>query len=186
VSFILDALRKSETERQREANPSLAHAPLATVRHATPAWTWIVIGALALALAALALAWWRSERPAPEPPPPALGGARPGAGTAAGPGPAPGQPAASDPGAAPAAAESPLAAAPRPAAELATLDPSLPTLQLQLLAFNPADPGRSSAWINGSSYGPGDRIVNGLELVEVRADGVILAYGGERFVLRAR
>jgi general secretion pathway protein B len=66
VSFILDALRKSEHERQRSALPSLAHVPVATVQQQIPRWAVVVIATLAAAVLVLGGAWWQSSR-APDP-----------------------------------------------------------------------------------------------------------------------
>lgn len=67
MSFILDALRKSESERRREAVPDVTRIPLAPARLELPRWVTAVIGALGLAVVALALAWWHSARaPRPE------------------------------------------------------------------------------------------------------------------------
>jgi general secretion pathway protein B len=65
VSFILDALRKSEHERQRSATPGLSHVPLAPPRHELPRWALALIGVLAAAVLVLAGAWWQSRRPPP-------------------------------------------------------------------------------------------------------------------------
>jgi general secretion pathway protein B len=62
VSFILDALRKSEHERQRSAAPGLSHVPLATPRRELPRWALLVIGVLAAAVLVLGGAWWQSQR----------------------------------------------------------------------------------------------------------------------------
>jgi general secretion pathway protein B len=62
VSFILDALRKSEHERQRSAVPGLSHVPLATARRELPGWALLVIGLLAAAVLVLGGAWWQSQR----------------------------------------------------------------------------------------------------------------------------
>lgn len=83
MSFILDALRKSESERRREAVPDITRIPLAPARLGVPRWIAAVIGALSVTVVALALAWWHSARtPDPEPaetartsPPPASGSA---------------------------------------------------------------------------------------------------------------
>jgi general secretion pathway protein B len=63
VSFILDALRKSEHERQRSTVPGLTHVPLAAPRRELPGWALAVIGMLAAAVLVLAGAWWQSRRP---------------------------------------------------------------------------------------------------------------------------
>jgi general secretion pathway protein B len=68
VSFILDALRKSEHERQRSTVPGLSHVPLATPRHALPGWAIAVMGVLAGTVLALGGAWWQSQRSLPAPP----------------------------------------------------------------------------------------------------------------------
>jgi general secretion pathway protein B len=62
VSFILDALRKSEHERQRSATPGLAQVPSAIPEPQLPRWALSVIGLLAASLVALTAAWWQSSR----------------------------------------------------------------------------------------------------------------------------
>ena len=62
VSFILDALRKSEHERQRSAVPGLSQVPLATPQPQLPRWAFAVIGVLVAAVLALGGAWWQSTR----------------------------------------------------------------------------------------------------------------------------
>lgn len=63
MSFILDALRKSEHERQRAAVPGLSQVPLAVPQPEMPRWAIAVIGVLAAAVLALGVAWWQSLRP---------------------------------------------------------------------------------------------------------------------------
>jgi general secretion pathway protein B len=180
MSFILDALRKSETQRQREAAPSLSHAPIATIRRETPVWTWLIIVLLALALAAFSLAWWRGR---PLPLPAEVPDVRTQAMQEA-------LRAPQMPAAGPEATDSARAPAvtatqtPRPIRDLAALDPALPAYRLEFVAFKPADPADSSAWINGRLYRIGERVANGPEIIEIRADSVILAHLGERFLLR--
>jgi general secretion pathway protein B len=62
MSFILDALRKSEHERQRSAMPGIAQVPFGLPRREMPAWAIVVIVALAIAVLTLGGAWWRSAR----------------------------------------------------------------------------------------------------------------------------
>lgn len=62
MSFILDALRKSEHERQRSTVPGLAHVPLATAPAPLPRWAVAAIAALGVAVLVLAGAWWQSTR----------------------------------------------------------------------------------------------------------------------------
>jgi general secretion pathway protein B len=62
MSFILDALRKSEHERQRSTVPGLSQVPLATPAAQLPRWALLVIGVLAAAVLLLGAAWWQSSR----------------------------------------------------------------------------------------------------------------------------
>jgi general secretion pathway protein B len=62
VSFILDALRKSEHERQRSAVAGLAQVPSATANPEVPRWVLPVIGVLAATVLVLGGAWWQSTR----------------------------------------------------------------------------------------------------------------------------
>ena len=62
MSFILDALRKSEHERQRTTLPGLSQVPLATPPAQLPRWTLVVIGVLAAGVLILGGAWWQSTR----------------------------------------------------------------------------------------------------------------------------
>lgn len=200
MSFILDALRKSESERQRDSVASLSRTPLAIVRQHTPVWTWFLIGALSVALLTITAVWWRSDQGNSS----SATGVPPSAAAASSmPESAPleiasrdGQPAGNL--AAPLATTAPQTAAPlavpeslippriRPVRELSALDPNLPRYRLELLAYNGRDPAGGSAWINGQRYFVGERIANGPELVEVLPDGVILAYAGQRFLLTTR
>jgi general secretion pathway protein B len=70
VSFILDALRKSENERQRGAVPGIVHVPFATPRQRLPTWALAVIVMLGASVVVLGGSWWqstRSERAGAEP-----------------------------------------------------------------------------------------------------------------------
>jgi len=48
MSFILDALKKSEAERQRQAGPALLEMRVTRPKRRVPAWVWIAGGALLL------------------------------------------------------------------------------------------------------------------------------------------
>jgi len=65
VSFILDALKKSETDRQRQASPALFEVKVAPPRRRYPMWA-IGLGAL-LAVNAAVLAWVLLRQPAAAP-----------------------------------------------------------------------------------------------------------------------
>ena len=62
MSFILDALRKSEHERQRSAVPGLSQVPLATPQPQLPRWALGVMAVLGAALLVVGGAWWQSTR----------------------------------------------------------------------------------------------------------------------------
>lgn len=62
MSFILDALRKSEIERQQEAAPRVMHLPLAVPGPTLPAWALAVMAVLAACVLVLAGAWWQGTR----------------------------------------------------------------------------------------------------------------------------
>jgi general secretion pathway protein B len=62
MSFILDALRKSEHERQRSAAPTIAQVPFATPRERVPRWVVPVIAVLAASVFVIGGAWWLSSR----------------------------------------------------------------------------------------------------------------------------
>jgi general secretion pathway protein B len=66
VSFILDALRKSEHERQRSAAPGLTQVPVATPQAQLPRWAVVVIAGLGAGVLVLGGAWWQSTRTADE------------------------------------------------------------------------------------------------------------------------
>ena len=53
MSFILDALKKSEAERQRQKTPGIANVPDASSRKPSHKWIWIVAILLAINIAAL-------------------------------------------------------------------------------------------------------------------------------------
>ena len=61
MSFILDALRKSEHERQRSSTPGIANVPFGAPRKVLPAWAVALIVVLALAVLGLGGAYLRSE-----------------------------------------------------------------------------------------------------------------------------
>ena len=66
MSFILDALRKSEHERQRATVPGLAQVPLAMPQPQMPRWALGVIAGLGVAVLALGFAWVYSMRTSTE------------------------------------------------------------------------------------------------------------------------
>lgn len=64
MSFILDALKKSETERQRQNTPGFAHVPDGTDSPRAPRWLWVLGGLLAVNLVVLLGVMLRPDSPA--------------------------------------------------------------------------------------------------------------------------
>ena len=68
MSFILDALRKSETERQHKGSAEFANVPTSDGRReGPPAWLWVLGALLLVNLAVLVGLFLRSDVSAPEP-----------------------------------------------------------------------------------------------------------------------
>lgn len=112
MSFILDALKKSESDRQRQGGPALFEVKIAAPRHALPSWALAIVLLFVANLAVVAWLLLRhaaapAEAPAPVP-------ARIQAETAAGP-----------------AAPAVLAAAPAAAPAAATPAPAAPAAAAQ-------------------------------------------------------
>lgn len=78
MSFILDALRKSERERRQEAEPSIARIPDAVPSRSTPTWAIATIAALGVGVVALGAAWIHALVTAPVGPAAPVGAAGPG------------------------------------------------------------------------------------------------------------
>lgn len=60
MSFILDALRKSESERQQSAVPGISDVPAVVHSTRIPKWTAGVIATLSAVILVLGWAWWHS------------------------------------------------------------------------------------------------------------------------------
>ncbi|MGH8194971.1 MAG: general secretion pathway protein GspB [Woeseiaceae bacterium] len=66
MSFILDALKKSEAERQRTSTPGIADIPSPREQPRMPRWLWIVGGLLVINLASLVIVLvWQTAEPGP-------------------------------------------------------------------------------------------------------------------------
>ena len=62
MSFILDALRKSEAERQKQDAPGFVHVPDGSQRKTTAKWVWLVAGLVVVNLAVLAVVLLRPDK----------------------------------------------------------------------------------------------------------------------------
>lgn len=196
MSYILDALRKSDQQRQRGLTPTLASAPLsaATTNASRPAWLPFFLIGLGLLAMGITIGWlqpWQEKpvavvtQPAPKPvalavipnPPPA-----PVAPTSI---PAP----QAAPQTMPEATPAPLR--PEPAKPVAVTTPrtneaasaprpSLPKITITVHAYNETAAERV-AGINGHLLREGEEIEPGLKLEKITKDGVTLNYKGQRF-----
>jgi len=61
MSFILDALRKSEAERQKQDTPGFVHVPDGSQQKSTRKWFWLVAGLVAVNVAVLAVVLLRPD-----------------------------------------------------------------------------------------------------------------------------
>lgn len=217
MSFILDALRKSEAERQRQAGPALLEMRIVRPQRRVPAWL-LVVGAV-LILVNLAGLAWLLLRPSPTAPTAAAAttvGASAGTASSA-PGAvqlAPGErligPAAGSMTASQAtdgtlppllgADDGSIAGDANPAdflpAEAARRTPrtgvllrnyadissAVPPLRLDLHVYE-ANPSLRYAFINMKKLREGDATAEGVKVLEITPDGVVMSYRNSEFLL---
>jgi general secretion pathway protein B len=213
MSFILDALKKSESERNRQAGPTLLEVRVTPRRQRLPVWVVIIIGALALNLLVLGYLLLRTK-PAAIPTTASPSPARPLAAPAAAPAPAP-APVLPDPALAttplpspaePAAASvnpadyAPAVAAPQ-AQDIAGTAPvggdaalpslndlnasgaAVPELHLSLHVYDP-DPAKRYVLLNSTRLREGETTPDGLRLERITETGVVLSWRARRFTLQ--
>lgn len=193
MSFILDALKKAESERNRRVAPVLMDARIAPPRRGLPGWA-LVLGVVLLVNLAV-VAWLLLRTPPHTParttealepvaPPPAYA---PVVQASQPPAILPEQP-----------VPQPAALPPPPVQESGTADSdalptleelryagiTLPDLQLDLHIYDPA-PGRRSVLLNSQRLREGDYTSNGVKLERITPAGVVLEAGGRRFRLDA-
>lgn len=208
MSYILDALRRADAERERGSVPGLHTQAMPEVgdddealvrRRGLAPWQWIAIG-LAGGLA-VAVAWtWRGDEPPPAspqlPPPP------PQAALPAPPPPQPMVPAEPLPAAAPAApvAIAPMRAAPPPAPPAPAPAPAPPPpRRVNSLAELPPDaraglpplafggsiysntPANRLLIVNGQLMHEGDTLGPGVKLEQIKPKAAVLDIRGQRF-----
>ena len=65
MSFILDALKKSENDRQQQASAEFAAIPAAAAAPGAPRWIWVLIGLLVVNVAIVSIAMLRSDATPP-------------------------------------------------------------------------------------------------------------------------
>lgn len=210
MSFILDALRKSELERQRQSGPIMAEFPVARGDRRLP-WAAFAIGLLLALNVGVLLYFLLRNDPAPvaavDAPAPATTvavaptavqtdaasaqeSATPATGMPASdagaslPEATTSPPPAPDPTLLPVAPATPLAIYESgPAAELpAQATAGLPELAIDLHIFAD-DPARRAVFINGRRYQQGGVLIEGPTVEEITSEGAVLNYRGRRFLL---
>lgn len=206
MSFILDALKKSETERQQQGPSDFANVPSSTESPGVPRWLWVLGLLLAVNLAVLLGVLLRDDGPETGPPPaeasrvqqePAPGpsfserirearerDAAASANAAAAPEPV-ARPAAPPPPA-------PVQSRPQPEFTLAALPTAdelrangqlqLSDLHLDIHVYS-EKPAERFVFINMVRHREKSRLAEGPFVQEITPEGVILDYRGTRFLL---
>jgi general secretion pathway protein B len=204
MSFILDALKKAESERNRNSGPVLMVVRVAAPRRRLPTWAW-VLGAVLLAnLGVLGWLLLRPAAPAEIAATPAPAATAPA--VVAPPSVQPSVPPAAAPATAPAAAP-PFTPALPPltggdilppvnataarglvnlpsAQDLRAAGVALPALQLNLHVYD-ASPLRRYVLLNGLRLGEGEFTPDGVKVEQITPEGVVLDAVGRRFLLSA-
>jgi general secretion pathway protein B len=205
MSFILDALKKAESERSRQSGPVLMDVRIAAPRRQLPAWAW-VLGVVLLANLGV-LAWLLLRAPAPAPAviaaqaPPAVPAPAAVVAPVIVPAATPVSPVA--PAATPLPALIPedmpaTLPAPPSSATDTTLDVdnvptmqdmiasavTLPAMQLNLHVYDDA-PANRYVLLNSRRLREGDELPDGIKLVRITPRGVVLNARGRLFLLAA-
>lgn len=205
MSFILDALKKSETDRQQQGSAEFAGVPTSTARReGPPAWLWIVGVLLLINLAVLIGIFMRPDvtpvavaeptvQPQPEPVieddfEEQVAAARQNA-------PPRDEPAASttvETTPEPVLQSMPDTSAPRPTTNVAALPTvhevrangtlNLPELHVDIHVYSEAASDRF-AFINMAKYNEGSQLSEGPVVEEITPDGVVLSMNGTTFLL---
>jgi len=200
VSYILDALKRSERSRQRH-RPLVYRAVSPAARVAPNTRIAILIGVL-LVGTVVAVYWWRLSSTTHEPELPVVEGQTPTVSkaarqinTAESPRPPPLSHSPAEGGSAPLVQSASVAkrVAPPPREEnagpvpLLTAMPAefqdrLPPMEVNIHVYSP-DPAQRILYINNRAYRQGDEVTGGAVVEEVVPDGVVLYYDAQRFRL---
>jgi len=201
MSFILDALRKSENERQQSAVPSISDVPAVVHDARVPKWVVGIIATLSAGILVLGWAWWQSGgegnvanvRPSGVLPQtqtvsPASTAStvrnlarEPGTGTAS---------VSQQTSASPVIQPAPepdtatMVIGPPTMMELLAAGTVLPAMTLELHVYSGTAAQRFIR-INSASYREGDVLSEGPRVISITQEGVILDYQGQEFLLSA-
>ena len=207
MSFILDALKKSEAERQRKAVPGFADIPEGRIAPKAPRWWWVIGALLAVNLAVLAGVLLRPadtkpneteslatekkvEVPVPVPVQPAAFSDivaearrnRPEQEPQTTTEPQRQEQAATAPKPAPAASSTTNAALPTLNELRANGTLQLPDMHLDIHVYSD-EPAERFVFINMSKYKEAATLSEGPRVREIRPDGVVLEHRGTRFLM---
>jgi general secretion pathway protein B len=196
MSFILDALRKSENERQRRQTPGLASVPTNSMRKGSSVWVPLVALLVGINLSLILVMWVLSD-PSPSPNPTA-------ALSAAGVNGAESAPSINN---SPSSRRPPeeLSSATDSAAALTDIPPpiytnsdhdnlptlaelmfnnsiSLPPLHLDIHVYS-TEPAERFVFINLSRYNEGEKLSEGPAVVSINKLGVVLRHQGQEFLV---
>jgi len=211
MSFILDALKKSESERHRQSGPVLMDVRIAAPRRRIPSWAWVIAAVLVVNLALLAWVLWlspahRGNVVAPAAVATVTPPAAPAAAIPAAPAPA----ASAAPAttlAPPAVAQFPAQTpAPQPSqaapfvpapatqdidvstlpkvADMVASGLALPEMQLSWHVYDAA-PQNRYVLLNGARLREGDATADGVRVVAIAPTGVVVEWRGRRMFLGA-
>ena len=207
MSFILDALKKSETERQQQGPSDFANVPSSTESPGVPRWLWVLGLLLAVNLAVLLGVLLRDDGPETGPPP--AEGSRVKQESASGPSfsdqireareretaasesaSAAVEPAVQSPATPPPPA--PVQSRPQPEYSLAALPTAdelrangqlqMSDLHLDIHVYS-EKPAERFVFINMVKHREKSRLAEGPMVHEITPDGVVLDYSGTRFLL---
>ncbi len=200
MSFILDALRKSENERQQSAVPGISDVPAVVHSTRVPKWILGVVAALSAGVIFLGWAWWQSTTVDET----GIANVRPTGVLPRGPTESPAMTADSVRNLArePAASETQTISPPPAAATPPVVEPAtprivigaptmmellaagtvLPELTLEFHVFS-STPAQRLVHINSLSYREGDILPEGPRVISITAEGVILDFRGQDFLL---
>jgi general secretion pathway protein B len=200
MSFILDALKKSESERQRQQGPGLMDSGSASRKRRLPAWAIIICVLLGINVLILAVMLLRQQTPAAPPAAPAQAAVAPRPQPASHFSPLDNAPVyapeipVDEPDAGASSAAPDPTPAPRERAEQddellpeisqVTLSggQALPDLHLDVHVYATRAADRF-VYINMRKYREGAVLPEGITLERIRRDGVVLNYQGLRFLL---
>lgn len=200
MSFILDALRKSENERQRKQTPDMATVPANSMRKGSSVWVPLVALLVGINLSLIIVMWVLSD-PSPSTSPSPIPSTAP---SATGVNLAANAPASSN---APSNRRLPqqLSSATGSAAALPDIPPpiytnsdhedlptlaelmydnliSLPPLHLDIHVYS-TEPSERFVFINLSRYNEGEKLSEGPAVVAINKLGVVLRHQGQEFLV---